>query len=129
MPVPEHLHKARTFLQDAQLCLEHARYDSAVSRAYYAMFRAAIALLEHHGDVRPGWNHGRLERALRRSMVSIRALLQDGEVDELKDTYALRIVADYEDREIGSHEAQARFSAASRFVVKIEGIISNATHT
>ena len=109
MPILEHLHKARTFLQDAQLCIAHARYDSAVSRAYYAMFRAAIALLEHHGNVRPGWNHGRLERALRRSMVSIRALLQDGDVDELKDTYALRIVADYEDREIGSHEAQAIF--------------------
>ena len=62
-------------------------------------------------------------------MVNIRALLQDGDVHELKDTYALRIVADYEDREIGSHEAQARFSAASNFVVKIKGIISNATHT
>jgi hypothetical protein len=60
MPVPEHLHKARAFLQDAQLCVDHGRYDSAVSRAYYAMFRAAIALLEHYGDVRPGWNHRRL---------------------------------------------------------------------
>ena len=46
MPVPEHLQKARAFLQDAQLCADHGRYDSAVSRAYYAMFRAAIALLE-----------------------------------------------------------------------------------
>src|SRR5262245_4961357 len=47
MPVLEHLHKAQAFLQDAQLCVNHERYDSAVSRVYYAMFRAAIAQLEH----------------------------------------------------------------------------------
>ena len=62
-------------------------------------------------------------------MVGARALLQDGDVDELKDTYALRIIADYEDRQIWSYEAQARFNAASSFVAKIEGIMSNATHT
>src|SRR5262249_38491390 len=124
-----HLHKARMFLQDAQLCTDHGRYDSAVSRAYYAMFRAAIGLLEHYGDVRPGWNHGRVERALLRNMVYRRALLQEDDIDELKETYVLRIVADYEDRDIGSHEAQARCSAASSFVAKIEGIISHATHT
>lgn len=83
MPVPEHLQKARAFLQDAQLCVDHGRYDSAASRAYYAMFRAAIGLLEHYGDVRPGWNHGRLEQVLRRRMVSGRSLLHNVEVDEL----------------------------------------------
>jgi uncharacterized protein (UPF0332 family) len=57
--VPEHLRKAQVFLRDAQLCADHGRYASAVSRAYYAMFRAAIAVLEQYGDVRSGWNHGR----------------------------------------------------------------------
>ena len=54
MAVPEHMQKARAFFQDAQLCADHGRYDSSASRAYYAMFRAAIALLEQHGDVRRG---------------------------------------------------------------------------
>lgn len=87
-----------------------------------------FALLEQHGDVRPGWNHGRLEQALRRRIVGTEALLYAGDVDELKDAYALRIVADYDDRQVLSHEAHARGRAAYRFVAKIEGIISNATH-
>ena len=128
MPVTEHLRKARAFLQDAQLCMAHGRYDSAVSRAYYAMFRAAIALLEHYGDVRPGWNHGRLEQALRREMVRERGPVHDGDVREFRSVYALRIIADYRNRHISSQEAQTSLDAASRFVAKIEGVIHGATH-
>jgi len=128
MPVPEHLQKARTFLQDAQLCVDHGRNDSAASRAYYAMFRAALALLEQYGDVRRAWNHGRLALALERNMVEARGLLHDGDVAELKDAYALRIIADYDDREVSAQEAQTSLRAAYRFMMKIERIISNATH-
>jgi uncharacterized protein (UPF0332 family) len=128
MPVPEHLRKARAFLQDAQLCVDHGRYDSATSRAYYAMFRAAIALLEHFGDVRPGWNHGRLEQALRREMVRERGRVYDGDVRELRSVYALRIIADYRDRHISPQEARTSLDAASRFIAKIEGLIHGAAH-
>jgi uncharacterized protein (UPF0332 family) len=128
MPVLEHLHKAQVFLQDAQLCVDHGRYDSAVSRAYYAMFRAAIALLEHYGDVRPGWNHGRLEQALRRGIVRERGLVYDGDVRELRSVYALRVIADYRDRRISSQEAQMSLDAISRFIAKIEGVIRGAAH-
>jgi uncharacterized protein (UPF0332 family) len=102
MPVPEHLHKARAFLQDAQLCVDHGRYDSAVSRAYYAMFRAAIALLAHDGDVRPGWNHGRLATILRERMVQTRTRLEFRDVQELENAYASRLIADYRDRRLSS---------------------------
>ena len=128
MAVAVHLQKARAFLQDAQLCVDHGRYDSAVSRAYYAMFRAAIALLEHHGDVRPGWNHGRLARLLRERMVNARALLEYGDVQELGDAYTLRLIADYRDRQLSSQETQTALEAAQRFVTKIEGVISRGTH-
>jgi|RhiMethySRZTD1v2_1073278.scaffolds.fasta_scaffold420158_2 uncharacterized protein (UPF0332 family) len=128
MPVPEHLQKARAFLQDAQLCVDHGRYDSAASRAYYAMFRAAIGLLEHYGDVRPGWNHGRLEQVLRRRMVSGRSLLHSGDVNELKGVYTLRITADYDDRQITAQEAQVCLANALRFITQIERIISHETH-
>lgn len=126
MAVAAHLQKARAFLQDAQLCVDHGRYDSAVSRTYYAMFRAAIALLEHHGDVRPGWNHGRLEQALRRRMVRESGLVQDGDVRELRSVYALRVIADYRDCPITLQEAQTSLDVAYRFVTKIEGVIRGA---
>jgi uncharacterized protein (UPF0332 family) len=128
MPVPEHLHKARAFLQDAQLCVDHGRYDSAVSRAYYAMFRAAIALLEHYGDVRPGWNHGRLATILRERMVQTRALLESRDVQELENAYASRLIADYRDRRLSSQESRTVLEAANRFVAKIEGVINHGTH-
>jgi uncharacterized protein (UPF0332 family) len=128
MPVPEHLHKARAFLQDAQLCVDHGRYDSAVSRAYYAMFRAAIALLEHYGDVRPGWNHGRLAAILRERMVQTRALLGSRDVQELENAYASRLIADYRDRRLSSQESRTVLEAANRFVAKVEGGINHGTH-
>jgi len=122
MPVPAHLRKAGAFLQDARLCVDHGRYDSAASRAYYAMFRAAIVLLEHFGDVRHGWNHGCLEQALRREMVRERGLVHDGDVRGLRSVYALRIIAGYRDRHISSQEAQ------TSFIAKIEGLIRGAAH-
>jgi uncharacterized protein (UPF0332 family) len=128
MSVLGHLRKARAFLQDAQLCVGHGSDDSAVSRAYYTMCRAAIALLEHYGDVRPGWNHGRLERALRREMVREGGLVHDGDVRELRSVYALRIIADYRDRHISSQEAQTSLDATSRFIAKIEGVIHGTAH-
>lgn len=128
MAVAAHLQKARAFLQDAQLCADHGRYDSAVGRAYYAMFRAAIALLEYYGDVRPGWNHGRLARILRERMVHASALLESGDVQELEDVYALRLIADYRDRRLSSQETQSVMEKANRFVTRIEGVISRGTH-
>ena len=44
--------RARGSLKAAQLCLEHQLYDSAVSRAYFAAFQAAICALESQGIVR-----------------------------------------------------------------------------
>jgi hypothetical protein len=93
------------------------------------MFRAAIALLEHYDDVRPGWNHGRLEQALRRQMVNGSGLLHDGDVDELKGVYTLRITADYDDRQITAQEAQSCLANAWHFITHIERLVSHETHT
>ena len=128
MAVPEHLQKAWAFLQDAQLCADYGRYDSAASRAYYAIFRAAIALLEQYGDVRPGWNHGRLARMLEQRMVHTNTLLASEDVRELEEVYALRLIADYRDRRLSSQETQVVMERANRFVTRIEGVISRGTH-
>lgn len=36
---------AREFLADAGLCLDNGRFRSSVSRAYYGVFHACVALL------------------------------------------------------------------------------------
>ncbi len=127
MSVSEDVQKARIFLEDAHLCSNHERYDSSANRAYYAMFRAAIALIEQYGYLRPSWNHGRLKGALVRRMVEERSILTSDEVEALEAAYALRMQANYENRLVLPQEAQEILGAADRFVAKIEGVIQRDT--
>ena len=126
MSVAEHIQKARVFLQDAQLCWDHERYDSS-SRGYYAMFRAALALMEQYGYLRPAWNHGRLKGALVRSMVEERAILSRREVEDMEAAYALRLEADYGNRLVLPQEVQEVLDTAHRFLAKVEEVIQRET--
>jgi hypothetical protein len=49
--------RAQGSLRAAHLCLEQRLFDSAVNRAYFAMFQAAIATLEEQGTKRTEWTH------------------------------------------------------------------------
>src|SRR4029453_17860537 len=55
------LNHAREALEAAQVCLERRLYQSATSRAYYAMFWAAQAALAHVGIQRAEWSHSGLQ--------------------------------------------------------------------
>ncbi|MFQ6039419.1 MAG: HEPN domain-containing protein [Candidatus Poribacteria bacterium] len=94
--VANHLRKSEIFIEDAQCLYDRGRYDSCASRAYYAAFRAAVALMEHLGYVRPSWNHGRLRTALRQRLVRDRNILEEADVNKLETAYRWRVVADYE---------------------------------
>jgi hypothetical protein len=49
--------RAQASLQAAELCLAHGLVDSAVNRAYFALFQAAICALEQRGMRRREWTH------------------------------------------------------------------------
>ena len=49
--------RAQESLHAAELCLQTGLVNSAVSRAYYAMFQAAQVALETEGIRRPTWSH------------------------------------------------------------------------
>src|SRR2546426_6748137 len=49
--------RAQASLQAAELCLAHGLVDSAVNRAYFALFQAAICALERRGLRRRAWTH------------------------------------------------------------------------
>lgn len=53
----QRIRKAESFIKDAELLLNHGRYDSCVSRCYYAMYHALIALLEQKGVRSKSWEH------------------------------------------------------------------------
>jgi uncharacterized protein (UPF0332 family) len=56
--------RAQESLQVAELCLHTGLVNSAVSRAYYAMFQAAQVALEQEGIRRPAWSHPSLQANL-----------------------------------------------------------------
>ena len=49
--------RAQASLQAAEICLAHGLVDSAVNRAYFALFQAAICALERRGMRRREWTH------------------------------------------------------------------------
>lgn len=51
------LERAQESLQAAELCLQAGWVNSAVSRAYYAMFQAAQVALEMAGFTHMVWSH------------------------------------------------------------------------
>jgi uncharacterized protein (UPF0332 family) len=56
-----YLEKARSNLRVAEMACDAGEYDSAVSRAYYAVFHAEITTLLKLTDFRPSrWDHDRV---------------------------------------------------------------------
>ncbi len=113
------------FLQDARFLFSQERYDSCVSRAYYSIYRAAIALMEHFGYIRPTWNHGRLLSALRQRMVIERGILEMERVDELEIVYHFRRNADYENDWILPDDARRAITMAENFITTVIEVIGH----
>lgn len=107
------LAKARRSIKAAERLLQDGDYDFAVSRAYYAMFYTAQALL--------------LTREVRRSKHSgvigafQETFVKPGDVPErffhlLRDGFEDRAEGDYGFAEIGREQAEAGIEAARQFV-------------
>lgn len=91
------------------------------------MFRAALALMEQYGYMRPAWNHSRLKGALVRNMVEGRAILTHREVEQLESVYTLRIQADYENQPVSAQDAREILNMVSSFIAKTRGAIDRET--
>ena len=127
--VNSHLNKSEFFLDDARLLLDNGRFDSCVSRAYYAMFRAAVALLSHLGSGRLAWNHGRLVNEINKRAVQKHQLLEPEEADWFRDAYELRCEADYRNRKITQTDAVGLVKMAEGFVSKIKEVVEDVAES
>jgi uncharacterized protein (UPF0332 family) len=120
------LEKAEECLKAAQRCLEERWYNSAVSRAYYAMFQAARAALASTGIVRPWWSHGALQATFSTELVRRRKLYPPSFVHHLTDAMELRHTADYSDVQVPPRRATRLVGAAGQFVNRVKEVIGNA---
>ena len=119
------LEKAEEFLQAAQRCLEEGWTNSAVNRAYYAMFQAAREALAAVGIHRPWWRHGSLQATFSTELVQRGKLYPASFVRDLAEAMELRHSADYSDSPVPPRRATRVVGTAVGFVRRVKEVIGN----
>lgn len=119
--IKKKLEKSKRKLESAKIMLENQLYEDAISRAYYAMFHAAKALLLTK-NIEPLTHKGVI------SMLGLHfvntGILNDSYGKMLAYGKEFRENGDYEDYYEGTNEdAELIFEDAIKFVKKIEEII------
>jgi uncharacterized protein (UPF0332 family) len=113
-PQPAWLEKSRRFLRSGHALLELGDPDSAVGRAYYAIFHAAEALLLSKGLEYSA--HRAVQSAYGREFAKTRVLPEKFH-RALLDAYESRLSADYESGSgIDSETARKHLAGAEEFV-------------
>jgi uncharacterized protein (UPF0332 family) len=111
-------------LKAAELCLQESLVNSAVSRAYYAMFQAAQVALEGAGLVRSEWSHKALHASFNQELIHRRKLYPRELRDYLTSALTVRQAADYGEAGISMRIAQRQVRRAVTFVQTVEEVSS-----
>ena len=117
------LTRAIESLKAAELCLSESLVNSAVSRAYYAMFQAAQAALEAAGLVRSEWTHKGLHSSFNRDLIHQRKLYPRVLRDYLTSALAVRQAADYGETGVSDKIASRQVRRAAQFVNAAKEVI------
>ena len=117
------LTRAIESLKAAELCLSESLVNSAVSRAYYAMFQAAQAALEAAGLVRSEWTHKGLHSSFNRDLIHQRKLYPRVLRDYLTSALAVRQAADYGETGVSDKIARRQVRRAAQFVNAAKEVI------
>jgi uncharacterized protein (UPF0332 family) len=109
------LAKAAEMLDDAVFLLSQERYNSAVDRAYYAMFHSSRAALAG-AVITPPRSHRSLNSLLSEALV--RQAKLEGE-------YTRQLVDSFRARQRSTYDVETRFGAqqASQAIVQAEGFL------
>jgi len=89
------LKRAESSLRAARLCLEQQCFDSAASRAYFAMFQMAISALETRGIKRSEWTHKGVHGDFVQHFVRGRKIVPASFAGALPALMEIRHIADY----------------------------------
>ena len=129
----DRLDTVKEFIETAKLCLDAGKFRSAVSRSYYAVFHACIALFEFYhytpsnfigrnGRPATRWEHGIITKYALLEFVHKRNLMHWVTAAQIKRLYRSRIEADYRsDMIITGALARNSYAEAVKIVTLIEG--------
>ena len=91
------IEKAARFLRAADRAFAAEDWETAVSRAYYALYHAVIAVLEAKGGVsHDRWDHVQVQHDFRIQFSNRGFLFNATDAQILERTYLERLHADYE---------------------------------
>ena len=116
-------------LKAAQLCLEQQLSDSAVSRAYFAAFQAAICALETQGIKRDEWTHKGVHSDFVHRFVSRRKIVPAGFANALPNLMRLRHIGDYRQPRVSQNQAVRAVRLAQDFVALLLKEVGHAQKT
>lgn len=108
--------RAQGSLKAAQLCLEQQLCDSAVSRAYFAAFQAAICALESQGIVHKEWTHKGVHNDFVHRFVRRRKIVPASFASALPNLMRLRHTGDYRQPGVSQRQAERAVRLAREFV-------------
>src|SRR5262249_40876302 len=121
--------RAQASLQAAELCLAHGLWDSAVNRAYFALFQAAICALERRGGRRRGWTHKRVHSDFLQLFGRPRKLAPPRFSRGLPPAMHLRHIADYQQPGVSQVQAERVVRRAREFVTLLQREVFDGPQT
>jgi uncharacterized protein (UPF0332 family) len=108
--------RAQGSLKAAQVCLEQQLSDSAVGRAYFAAFQAAICALESQGVKHKEWTHKGVHSEFVHRFVSRRKIVPASFASALPNVMRLRHIGDYRQPGVSQKQAERAVRLAQEFV-------------
>jgi len=116
--------RAQESLHAAELCLQTGLVNSAVSRAYYAMFQAAQVALEMEGIRRPTWSHPSVQAIFTTELIHRRKRYAAMFRDYLSAALVVRQAADYGRAGVSHKIAQRQVRRAALFVTAVQEVLN-----
>ncbi|MFQ5823872.1 MAG: HEPN domain-containing protein [bacterium] len=121
MEAEVYLTKAENSLKAAQLCYENGLFDDAVSRAYYSILRASIALLVNLGFVPETKRiHHWVQAVFPRECVRRRKIVPKELVAYFTELHNERDIADYQTKFLSKKSAEKSIKKSHIFISVIQ---------
>jgi len=120
------IQRARSTLRSAQLCLQQEFLDSAVSRAYFAIFQMAVCALERRGVKRTEWTHKGVHSEFVQTFARRRKIVPANFAGALPALMDLRHMADYRQPGVSQRQAKRAIRVAEQFLQTVEKEVLNA---
>jgi len=120
-----YLVKARENLRIAEYSFEQKCFNVCASRAYYAMFQAALAALAEANPLAKGKraDHGWVQATFNERLIKRKKVYPASFKSMLMDTMTIRHIADYRTRMISRGLADKSLKAAQQFVETVISVV------